>query len=86
MAVVGLCRNVIDNMGAARYGEDENKQSEFIVYWRNVMINLIGNFVLENTDYSQDDALQSNIDSILSDLKDFFEKVRIQLSEKELAS
>ncbi len=83
LASVNSLYTVMNNLAVARYKESTNP-ADYIGFCRNVMVNLMGNFVINKTDYSVEGSLQENIDYLLEDLRKFFEEARV--AGKELQS
>lgn len=62
-------------IAVAKFGEKNNR--EIIYFSRNVLVNLIGNFVLENSNTKIENAIEMNIQAILLDLETWFAQVKI---------
>ncbi len=73
-ATVDMILAIAKNMACAKFSGEAYLERIFFI--RTVLTNVMGNFILDNTDYVIEDALNSNIEEFIGDIRNFFEKAR----------
>jgi len=67
--------SLLQEVGSANYPKPED-ELKHIFFVRNVIVNILGNFILSSTNHAEPNALNHNIELVIEDILEWFKRVK----------